>query len=113
MALVPAEEDAMFLRLLRLKTPVSTHTLRILNLQAAVLLALLFSAFDSYATTTNQFIQLPVYSSGGTPVKMVTADFNRDGKPDVVVLNSNNVLSILTGTGNSAFAASKTIVTLP
>ena len=34
-------------------------------------------------------------------------------KPDVVALNSNNVLSILLGSGNSAFAASKTIATLP
>ena len=46
-------------------------------------------------------------------MKIVTADFNHDGKADVVALNSNNVLSILLGTGNSAFAASKTIVTLP
>jgi len=46
-------------------------------------------------------------------VKIVTADFNRDGKADVVALNSNNVLSILLGTGNSAFAAPKIIATLP
>lgn len=45
-------------------------------------------------------------------MKIVTADFNRDGKPDVVALNSNNVLSILLGRGNSAFAVSKTIATL-
>ncbi len=78
----------------------------------------LFSLFllcsaEMRASDTNQFYRLPVYSTGGTPVKIVTADFNHDGKPDVVALNSNNVLSILLGSGNSAFAASKTIATLP
>ena len=79
---------------------------------ALLSLFLLWSA-ESRASDTNQFYRLPVYSTGGTPVKIVTADFNHDGKPDVVAMNSNNVLSILLGTGNSAFAASKTIVTLP
>jgi FG-GAP-like repeat/Bacterial Ig-like domain (group 3) len=87
--------------------------LRILISSAAVLIASVMFASDCYATTANQFFRLPVYSTGGTPVKIVTADFNHDGKADVVALNSNNVLSILLGTGNSAFAASKTIATLP
>jgi len=82
---------------------------------AAVALLSLFVLWsaESRASDTNQFYRLPVYSTGGTPVKIVTADFNHDGKPDVVAMNSNNVLSILLGSGNSAFAASKTIVTLP
>src|SRR4051794_25770134 len=82
---------------------------------AAVVLLSLFSLLsaESRASDTNQFYRLPIYATGGTPVKIVTADFNHDGKPDVVAMNSNNVLSILLGSGNSAFAASKTIVTLP
>jgi hypothetical protein len=79
----------------------------------ATLSVFLLCPADSRASDTNQFYRLPIYATGGTPVKIVTADFNHDGKPDVVALNSNNVLSILLGTGNSAFAASKTITTLP
>src|SRR5664279_3239959 len=79
----------------------------------AMLSFFLLCSAESRASDTNQFYRLPVYSTGGTPVKIVTADFNHDGKADVVALNSNNVLSILLGTGNSAFAASKTIATLP
>ncbi|WP_348264939.1 FG-GAP-like repeat-containing protein [Telmatobacter sp. DSM 110680] len=86
--------------------------LRILRLSAAGLVALMF-ALSSHATTANQFFQLNVHSTGGTPVKIVTADFNHDGKADIVALNSNNVLSILLGTGSSSFAVSKTIATLP
>ncbi|HEY2468043.1 MAG TPA: FG-GAP-like repeat-containing protein [Terracidiphilus sp.] len=103
----------MFLRPSLPKTLVSVSYLRTLIWPAAALIALLFPAFDCYATTANQFFRLTVYSTGGTPVKIVTADFNRDGKPDVVALNSNNVLSIVLGSGNGAFGASKTIATLP
>ena len=95
---------------------ISRHlTSQLLPLCAAVaiLSLFLFCSAESRASDTNQFYRLPVYSTSGTPVKLVTADFNHDGKPDVVALNSNNVLSILLGSGNSAFAASKTIATLP
>jgi Bacterial Ig-like domain (group 3)/FG-GAP-like repeat len=91
----------------------SNSYLRILMSSAAVLLASVMFASDCYATTANQFFQLTVHSTGGTPVRIVTADFNHDGKADVVALNSNNVLSILLGSGNGSFAASKTIATLP
>jgi large repetitive protein len=80
---------------------------------AAILALFLLWSTDSRASDTNQFYRLPIYSTGGTPVKIVTADFNHDGKADVVALNSNNVLSILLGTGSSAFAAPKIIATLP
>lgn len=103
----------MSLRPYLAKIPVSIAYLRALIPSALVLIALLFPAFDCYATTANQFFRLTVYSTGGTPVKIGTADFNRDGKPDVVALNSNNVLSIVLGEGNGAFGASKTIATLP
>jgi hypothetical protein len=80
---------------------------------AAILTFFLLWSPDSRASASSQFFQLTVYPSGGTPVKIVTADFNRDGKADVVVLNSNNVLSILLGRGGGAFAAPKAIATLP
>ena len=80
---------------------------------AAILALFLMYSPESRASDTNQFIRLTTYPSGGTPVKIVTADLNRDGKADVVALNSNNVLSILLGNGNGTFAAPKTIATLP
>jgi len=87
--------------------------LRILISPAAFFAATMMFASACYATTANQFFQLTVHSTGGTPVRIVSADFNHDGKADIVALNSNNVLSILLGSGNSSFAASKTIATLP
>jgi hypothetical protein len=101
----------MFLRPYLAKN-LNSH-LRILISSAAVLVASVMFASDCYATTANQFFQLTVHSTGGTPVKIVTADFNHDGKADVVALNSNNILSILLGSGNGSFAAWKTIATLP
>lgn len=95
------------------KSPALARYFRVLIWLTAASVASSFSAFDCYATTINQFFKLTVYSTGGTPVKIVSADFNRDGKPDVVALNSNNVLSIVLGSGNGAFGASKTIATLP
>ena len=79
----------------------------------AILTLCLLLSSDCRASVTNQFINLTIYHSGGTPVKMVSADFNRDGKADVVALNSNNVLSILLGNGNGTFGAPKTIATMP
>lgn len=93
--------------------PFSWSQLNSLISPAAVLTALLLFALKGYATPANQFFQLSVHSTGGTPVKIVTADFNEDGKADVVALNSNNVLSILLGSGNSSFAAWKSIATMP
>jgi Bacterial Ig-like domain (group 3)/FG-GAP-like repeat len=66
-----------------------------------------------FATVTNQFLRLTSYPTGGTPARMAAADFNRDGKADVVVLNSNGVLSFAAGNGAGAFSAPKTIATLP
>lgn len=95
------------------RTSFSLSQLRSLICPAAVLAALLLTASDGHATTANQFFQLNVHPTGGTPVKIVTADFNHDGKADVVALNSNNVLSILLGSGNSSFAGWKYIATMP
>ena len=68
---------------------------------------------DSLATASNQFIRLTTYPTGGTPTTMVAADFNRDGKANLVVLNSNGVLSFVEGTGAGAFDAPVKIATLP
>src|SRR6266496_2780024 len=76
---------------------------------AAILTLSLLWSTESRASVTNQFIRLTTYPSGGTPARIVSGDFNRDGKMDVVALNSNGVLSLLPGSGNGAFAAPKTI----
>src|SRR4051812_31538539 len=62
--------------------------------------------------TTNQYLRLTPYPTGGTPTRITTADFNRDGKADLVALNSNGVVSVLLGTGTGAFAASKSVAAL-
>lgn len=65
------------------------------------------------ASIVNQFINLPSYPSGGTPVALATGDFNGDGKFDVVVLNGNGFLSFLAGDGRGGFYLPATISTLP
>ncbi len=80
---------------------------------AATVLVLCLPVLPCSATTTNQFLRLTTYSTGGTPARIVAADFNRDGKADVVALNTNGVLSFLAGTGGGAFSAAKIIATLP
>ena len=80
---------------------------------AAILALFLLWSPDSRGSVSNQFINLTTYPSGGTPTKIVTSDFNRDGKADIVALNANYVLSILLGNGNGTFAAPKIIATLP
>src|SRR6266567_4526199 len=84
---------------------------------AGILVIFLLWTGNSYASVTNQFIRVFTYPTGGTPTQIVSSDFNRDGKADVVALNSNTlnsngVLSILLGTGNGGFASPKTITTL-
>ncbi len=80
---------------------------------AAILIATLALPSDSRASVANQFVRLTTYPSSGAPARTVSADFNRDGKADVVALNTNGVLSLLPGSGNGAFGAPKTIATLP
>lgn len=78
-----------------------------------VLVLLLLSVVKCQATSSNQFLNLTTYPTGGSPNTMVSADFNRDGKADLVILNSNGKLSFLAGTGGGAFSAPKTIAALP
>ena len=81
---------------------------------AAISILCLLGSTDSRASASNQFIRLTTYPTGGTPTTMVAADFNRDGKADLVVLNSNGVLSFVEGTGAGAFdVPAVKIATLP
>src|SRR4051812_902831 len=93
----------------RAKTSLSASHVRIRFAPALVLLFPLVSS----ATVTNQFLRLTSYPTGGTPNRTATADFNRDGKTDIVALNSNGVLSVLLGSGTGTFAAPRTVATLP
>lgn len=77
-----------------------------------VFVLLLLSGLKCQAMTWNPFLRLTTYPTGGSPNTMVAADFNRDGKADLVVLNSNGVLSFVAGTGAGAFSAPKTIAAL-
>ena len=63
-------------------------------------------------TGTGSFASVVTYSSGGSsPRSVAVGDFNRDGKPDLVVSNnaSQNV-GLLLGTGSGSFAP---VVTYP
>lgn len=54
-----------------------------------------------------------IYQSGGTPQFTAVADFNRDGKLDIVASNSNGVISLLLGNGNGTFQNPRQIASLP
>ena len=57
----------------------------------AVLAALAF--FASAGTADAQFTIEGTYATGNTPRSVYAADFNRDGRPDVVASN-NDVFSL-------------------
>ena len=83
------------------------------SIATAILIAILAGPCDSVAAVTDPFIRLTPYPTGGSPARTVSADFNRDGKLDVVVLNTNGILSLLPGAGNGALGAPQIIATLP
>jgi hypothetical protein len=59
-----------------------------------------------------QFLDAPQYASGNSPQAVAVGDFNRDGKPDVVVVNSSsNTVSILLGNGDDTFRAKVDYIT--
>ena len=74
-------------------------------------------AMDNLAVTTGSIVSLsgsgavtPVrfgpptnFPAGSSPISLVVADFNRDGKPDLAV--ANNSVSLLFGLGNGAFTS--------
>jgi hypothetical protein len=55
---------------------------------------------------------MSVFPSGGVAQFTAVADFNRDGKQDVIVSNTNGNISVLLGNGNGTFGAPHTIATL-
>ena len=54
----------------------------------AILSLFLLCSAESWASDTNEFYRLPIYSTGGTPVKLVTADFNHDGATDLAFIGA-------------------------
>jgi len=64
------------------------------------LLAALYGTASAQTTFTSQ-----TYATGASPMGVVSGDFNRDGKPDLVVTDSQaNRVTILLGVGGGAFA---------
>ncbi len=65
---------------------------------------LLGMTLEASAAVSFQAVQR--YSVGTNPTAVVTADFNRDGKPDLAVVNnSSNNISLLLGKGDGTFSA--------
>ncbi len=99
--------------------PHSPISIRLRNLTlgfAILLLQLGLSPRESRASAASQFINIPTFASGGTPVALAAGDFSRDGKTDVAVLNNNGasrVLTILLGDGKGGFAAPAQLATFP
>jgi hypothetical protein len=64
-----------------------------------------------HAQTFAQSVNYPV---GGNPFGVAAADFNRDGKPDLVVVNqASNAISVLLNIGNGTFGTATTYPTGP
>ena len=56
-----------------------------------------------------EFLIGNIFSVGNGPVAIAQGDFNKDGKPDLVVANySDNTVGVLLGTGKGTFGAEKT-----
>ena len=50
------------------------------------------------------FATVPIFAAGNSPVAVVSADFNGDGKADAAVVNEKaNTVSILLGSGDGSF----------
>ncbi len=60
----------------------------------------------SYYTDTLAFAPARGLATGAVPFSLVTADFNRDGKPDLAVAAyADSVVDVLLGNGDGTFAA--------
>jgi hypothetical protein len=60
--------------------------------------------FNGASWTRGSSYTLPSIA-GGSPSTVAAGDFNGDGKPDLVVADGANVLSVLLNAGNGSFAA--------
>jgi hypothetical protein len=74
---------------------------------------LLATAGGAYAQAPVAFAPVATYSAGGsTPRRIVVADVNGDGQPDLVVANNtDSAAGVLLGTGNGLFGAAATFST--
>jgi Bacterial Ig-like domain (group 3)/FG-GAP-like repeat len=81
---------------------------------AASFCALLLTCLGaSVASASTPWLRpMSVFPSGGVAQFTAVADFNRDGKQDIIVSNSNGNISLLLGNGNGTFGAPHTIATL-
>jgi hypothetical protein len=43
------------------------------------------------------------FNAATNPVSMVVGDFNRDGKPDLAILDSDGFVAVLLGKGDASF----------
>ena len=57
------------------------------------------------------FQALQTFAVGSTPMAVVAADMNGDGRPDLVVANFDGTLSVLLSNGNGTFQAQQTFAT--
>jgi len=66
----------------------------------------------SGANPTSALLLPMTYAVGTSPQGLTTADFNRDGHPDLAVANSgDNTVSILLGNGDGTFSVAATLAT--
>ena len=66
--------------------------------------------------TVLSFATAPIFPAGNSPVAVVSADFNGDGKADAAVVNENsNTVSVLLGSGDGSFepAQNYAVATVP
>src|SRR5438132_2405125 len=54
------------------------------------------------------FVARRDFAAGINPSSVTEADFNRDGIPDLAVINSNSTVSILLGNGDATFRTPRT-----
>jgi FG-GAP-like repeat len=69
--------------------------------RTVIMTCLLAASLSSYASTQPDFVAPRTFDAGESAVAMAAADFNGDGKLDVVVANAT--LNVIFGNGNGTF----------